>query len=80
MFAIKATLDKPGPIVCLIQKLTQLESRTQQEGKPHTSETKIVRRDTQKPSPQNIIGQHTVGKSQLGGTHPHAPALESTLQ
>ena len=65
MFAIKATLDKPRLIMCLIQKLTQLESRTQQERNPHASETKIVRRDTQTFSPQNISGQHIVDKSPL---------------
>ena len=62
MFAIKATLDKSRPIVCIIQKLTQLESRTQQEGNPHESETKIARRDKQTFSPQNIIGEHIINK------------------
>ena len=80
MFAIKATLDKSRPIVCIIQKLTQLESRTQQEGNPHESETQIARLDKQTFSPQNIIGEHIVVRSQLGGTHHHAPTLESTLQ
>ena len=62
MFAIKATLDKSRPIVCIIQKLTHLESRTQQEGNPHESETKIARRDKQTFSPQNTIGEHIITK------------------